>query len=73
MYGYDNFYYNQKHKVFISFYHHDDQKYKETLEYLFGNTVINKSVSNGEYQKAISHLLSFVAWFISDRFWFVIA
>lgn len=45
MYGYDNFYYNQKHKVFISFYHHDDQKYKETLEYLFGNTVINKSVS----------------------------
>ncbi len=54
MYGYDNFYYNQKHKVFISFYHHDDQKYKDTLEYLFGNTVINKSVSNGEYNTDIS-------------------
>ena len=25
------------------------------------------------YQKAISHLLSVIAWFISDRFWFIIA
>ena len=33
-----------KHKVFISFYHHDDQKYKNYID-----TYINKSVSDGEY------------------------
>lgn len=44
-----NGYYNQKHKVFISFYHHDDQKYKDYIDrYLSGN-IINKSVMNGEY------------------------
>lgn len=38
-----------KHKVFISFYHKDDQKYKDYIDkYLSGN-IINKSVSNGEY------------------------
>lgn len=39
----------KKHKVFISFYHHDDQKYKNYIDkYLSGN-IINKSVSDGEY------------------------
>lgn len=42
-------YYTQKHKVFISFYHNDDQKYKDYIDrYLSGN-IINKSVMNGEY------------------------
>lgn len=39
-----------KHKVFISFYHHDDQGYKDYIDrYLSGN-IINKSVSDGEYE-----------------------
>lgn len=38
-----------KHKVFVSFYHKDDQKYKDYIDkYLSGN-IINKSVSDGEY------------------------
>lgn len=45
MYGYNK----QKHKVFISFYHYDDQKYKNYIDsYLSGN-IINKSVASGEY------------------------
>ena len=45
MYGY----YTQRHKVFISFYHKDDQAYKEYIDkYLSGN-IINKSVVDGEY------------------------
>lgn len=45
-----NFYESKiKHKVFISFYHRDDQKYKNYIDtYLSGN-IINKSVSDGEY------------------------
>lgn len=39
----------QKHKVFISFYHRDDQGYKCFIDkYLSGN-IINKSVMDGEY------------------------
>ena len=38
-----------KHKVFISFYHKDDQLYKETLDIIWGNEIINKSVMDGEY------------------------
>lgn len=45
MYGY----YKQKHKVFISFYHHDDQKYKEYIEKYLSANIINKSVMDGEY------------------------
>lgn len=46
MYGYCN---KEKHKVFISFYHHDDQEYKVYIDkYLSGN-IINKSVMDGEY------------------------
>ena len=45
MYGY----YTPRHKVFISFYHKDDQAYKEYIDkYLSGN-IINKSVKDGEY------------------------
>lgn len=38
-----------KHKVFLSFYHHDDQWYKTYIEQHFSNRFINKSVENGEY------------------------
>ena len=47
MYGY----YTQRHKVFISFYHKDDQAYKEYIDkYLSGN-IINKSVVDGEQRR----------------------
>lgn len=45
MYGY----YKQKHKVFISFYHHDDQKYKDYIDCYLSDNIINKSVATGEY------------------------
>lgn len=38
-----------KHKVFISYYHHDDQRYKDYIVTHFGNQFINKSVNIGEY------------------------
>lgn len=37
-----------KHKVFISYYHYEDQNYKDEFEELFGDTFINKSVQNGD-------------------------
>ena len=43
MYGY------QKHKVFISFYHHDDQQYKNYIDRNLSGNIINKSVMPGEY------------------------
>ena len=44
-----NNYHTARHKVFISFYHKDDQAYKEFIDkYLSGN-IINKSVMDGEY------------------------
>ncbi len=44
-----SFYYGQKHKVFISFYHHDDQVYKEYIDRYLSSNIINKSVRDGEY------------------------
>lgn len=41
--------YNQKHKVFISFYHHDDERYKKKIEELFGDRMISKSVQDGDH------------------------
>lgn len=38
-----------KHKVFISFYHNDDERYKKEIEDLFGDRMISKSVQDGEY------------------------
>jgi len=39
-----------RHKVFISYYHKDDEKYKyrEKFEELFGHIFINKSVEGGD-------------------------
>lgn len=38
----------QKHKVFISFYHHDDEYYKKKFESLFKDLIISKSVNDGD-------------------------
>ena len=48
MYGY-GYSAQTKHKVFISFYHHDDQKYKNYIDRYLSNNIINKSVFEGEY------------------------
>ena len=46
----------QKHNVFISFYHHDDQKYKEYIDRWLSGNIINKSVADGEYNEDNSDL-----------------
>ena len=44
-----NYYYNSsKHKVFISYYHYDDQYYRNEFERLFSHLFINKSVEDGD-------------------------
>ena len=44
------FYYRKpKHKVFISYYHADDQKYKDYIDKYLSDNIINKSVVDGEY------------------------
>lgn len=45
----NNSFYNAKHKVFISFYHNDDQYYKDYIDKYLSSNIINKSVMNGEY------------------------
>ncbi|EHQ43938.1 TIR domain-containing protein [Myroides odoratus] len=37
-----------KRKTFISYYHHDDQKYKEEFKNLFSDLIIHKSVEDGD-------------------------
>ena len=37
-----------RHKVFISYYHHDDQYYKNKFQRLFARAFINKSVESGD-------------------------
>jgi hypothetical protein len=37
-----------KRKVFVSYYHHDDQDYRERFENLFGDLVVSKSVNDGD-------------------------
>lgn len=38
-----------KHKVFISYYHQDDQPYKNFIDTYLSSNIINKSVMPGEY------------------------
>lgn len=38
----------EKHKVFISYYHQDDQRYKDLFEKNFGHLMISKSVGPGD-------------------------
>ena len=40
-----------KHKTFISFYHYDDDGYREVFEEHFGHLMICKSVGDGEIGK----------------------
>jgi hypothetical protein len=42
-------YHKNKHKVFISFYHYDDQTYKDDIDNHLSDNIINKSVKSGEY------------------------
>ena len=51
MYGYYT-----KHKVFISFYHRDDQDYKNYIDQYLSRNIINKSVFDGEYDPDDSDL-----------------
>ncbi|OQX22423.1 MAG: hypothetical protein BWK75_00735 [Candidatus Altiarchaeales archaeon A3] len=37
-----------RHKVFISYYHEDDEEYRNKFENLFGHLFINKSVNEGD-------------------------
>lgn len=43
------FFAQPKHKVFISFYHADDQRYKDYIDKYLSANIINKSVCDGEY------------------------
>ncbi len=45
---------NSKHKVFISYYHKDDELYRNEFERLFGHLFINKSVHDGDIDSDLS-------------------
>lgn len=45
---------NNKHKVFISYFHEDDQWYKENLEENHAYSMISKSVGDGEINSDIA-------------------
>ena len=38
----------EKHKAFVSYYHFDDQGYRELFEKSIGDLIISKSVSDGD-------------------------
>ncbi len=38
----------KKHKVFVSYYHEDDEKYRNKFEELFGDIYVSKSVDEGD-------------------------
>lgn len=43
-----------KHKVFVSFYHKEDQQYKDYIDNFLSQNIINKSVTDGEYDSTNS-------------------
>lgn len=43
-----------RHRVFISYHHENDEKYKEAFEKDFGDLFINESVSDGDYKPDLS-------------------
>jgi hypothetical protein len=45
---YDPYFLKPKHKVFISYYHQDDQYYKILFENTFSHVFLNKSVKPGD-------------------------
>jgi hypothetical protein len=44
----------RKHKIFLSYYHYDDQFYKEDFEENFSHLFINKSVQDGDIDTDVS-------------------
>lgn len=46
--------YMTKHKLFISYYHNDDEYYRNRFEELFGDLFINKSVKLGDIDEDLS-------------------
>jgi len=42
------------HKTFVSYYHDDDQEYKERFERLFDDLIVSKSVEKGDIDSDIS-------------------
>lgn len=44
----------EKHKVFVSYYHKDDEKYRNRFEKLFGDLFISKSVEPGDIDTDVS-------------------
>jgi len=45
---------DEKHKVFISYYHKNDESYRSKFEELFGHLFINKSVNEGDIDTDVS-------------------
>lgn len=43
-----------RHKLFISYYHKDDEEYRNKFEELFGDLFINKSVQLGDINEDLS-------------------
>jgi hypothetical protein len=43
-----------KHKIFLSYFHKEDQYYKNRFELLFGDIFINKSVGDGDIDSDVS-------------------
>lgn len=44
----------QRHKVFVSYYHADDQYYRDELERAFSHLIISKSVQPGDISTDVS-------------------
>ena len=44
----------EKHKVFVSYYHKDDEKYRNRFEKVFGDLFISKSVEPGDIDTDVS-------------------
>ena len=66
-----NYEYNNdtRHKVFISYYHREDEYYRERFEELFGHLFINKSVKPGDIDTDLSdeYIKRLIQWgYISD-------
>lgn len=51
---YNSYFAPPKHKVFISYYHHDDQQYRDYFEWKFGHLFISKSVQLGDIATDLS-------------------
>ncbi len=45
---------DSRHKVFISYYHNDDQRYRDDFEKKFGHLFISKSVKPGDIDSDLS-------------------